>query len=680
MAASDFDRIADFRFVRLLGSGSFAHTYEALRDGKQFAVKVFYDLPATGEAQERFRREISTLRIEHPSLAEYVESGVALSGGRPAAYIAMRYIPGTSLRQYLADRGGKLPLTRALSIAQGIASGLQCLHEHGIVHRDLKPANVYLPTVGGVVILDFGLAGVQDLTTITARGAFIGTLAYCAPEQIRGEADIHSDLYALGAVLFQMITGQLVFQASNELELFDRIRHEDPEPPSALEPSVPAWLDRLILELLAKEPLQRPRAAQTVLDALKEPAQRAATAVRAQYDRNNTPLFVARVTSGSASRAVLDLGLRGHAPDAALGAVTQAAQLDELHRARGMTSAAIAVDTRILDTATSGFRSIAALRSREFLPAGAEPHTPASLRAPGETERVARGDIKEQIKEGADLLRAPAFTIETLDSGWLRRNPRLLESALAARDALAPTLPLFAQVPCTIDALTRRDDRLSIVNRFARGDPDGYWVGIAGAEVCDAEQLAAAFDFLLMLEQLGAPCVWTAPGTLAELAWSIGIAGVEIPLGRAGGFRIPAATRQIRRVDHASRFEFPSLMTSLSADLASQVLASEALPESACECPSCRNASDVPGRLAHADEHNLWAWIQLRDDLGQLDAGQRVERYRFRLKAAAKELAAARKAAPTLRSLRHIQLTEQTLAVVLEEGILDTPRRLRRAS
>jgi len=170
-----------------------------------------------------------------------------------------------------------------------------------------------------------------------------------------------------------------------------------------------------------------------------------------------------------------------------------------------MTSAAIAVDTRILDTATSGFRSIAALRSREFLPAGAEPHTPASLRAPGETERVARGDIKEQIKEGADLLRAPAFTIETLDSGWLRRNPRLLESALAARDALAPTLPLFAQVPCTIDALTRRDDRLSIVNRFARGDPDGYWVGIAGAEVCDAEQLAAAFDFLLMLEQLGAP-------------------------------------------------------------------------------------------------------------------------------------------------------------------------------
>ncbi|MGA2455424.1 MAG: hypothetical protein ABSG93_18100 [Solirubrobacteraceae bacterium] len=293
---------------------------------------------------------------------------------------------------------------------------------------------------------------------------------------------------------------------------------------------------------------------------------------------------------------------------------------------------------------------------------------------------MARGDIKEQIKEGADLLRAPAFTIETLDSGWLRRNPRLLESALAARDALAPTLPLFAQVPCTIDALTRRDDRLSIVNRFARGDPDGYWVGIAGAEVCDAEQLAAAFDFLLMLEQLGAPCVWTAPGTLAELAWSIGIAGVEIPLGRAGGFRIPAATRQIRRVDHASRFEFPSLMTSLSADLAAQVLASEALPESACECPSCRNASDVPGRLAHADEHNLWAWIQLRDDLGQLDAGQRVERYRFRLKAAAKELAAARKAAPTLRSLRHIQLTEQTLAVVLEEGILDTPRRLRRAS
>jgi hypothetical protein len=676
----DFDRIANFRFVRLLGSGSFAHTYEAERDGARFAVKVFYDLPATSEARERFRREVHSLRISHPNLAEYVESGVATCGGRAAAYIAMRYLPGNSLRERLAERGGKLSSQHALAIAQGISAGLMCLHEHGVVHRDLKPANVYLPSAGGVSILDFGFARMLDLTTITARGAFVGTRAYCAPEQIRGETDVHSDLYALGAILFEMLTAQRPFEASNELELIERITHEDPEPPTALEPSVPAWLDRLVLSLLAKEPLQRPRGAQAVLDALHDPARHAAVAVREPYDRDSKPLLVARVTTASAARAVVDVGLQGQIPDVAIGAITQPTQLDELHRARGLAGVAVAVDTRLLETATAGFRSIAALRDRRFLPAGAEPHTPASLRATGEAQRVARGDIQEQIDEGANLLRAPAFTVDALECGWLRRNPRLLEVSLAARDAVAPSLPLYAQVPCTIEALTRRDDRLSIVNRYARGLPDGYAVGIAGAEASSAEQLAGALDFVLMLEELGAPCIWALPTTLAELAWSLGVAGVEIPLGRVGGFRLPSAVRQIRRTDRASRFEFPSLMTSLSADLAAEALESGLLPESACGCPSCKRASSIVERLTNADQHNLWTWIQLRESLAALDLGQRVEHYRFRLKAATKQLVAARKPVPPLRSLRHIALAERTVAVVLEEGVLDTARRLRRAS
>ena len=677
---ADFDRIANFRFVRLLGSGSFAQTYEAERDGERFAIKVFYDLPATVETQERFRREVQSLRIPHPNLAEYVESGVAACGGRPAAYIAMRYLPGNSLRERIAEGGGKISSEQALRVAQGISAGLLCLHEHGVVHRDLKPANVYLPSAGGVVILDFGLARMLDLTTITARGAFVGTRAYCAPEQIRGESDIHSDLYALGAILFEMLTGHRPFEASNELELIERITREDPEPPAALEPSVPAWLDRLVLSLLAKEPLQRPRGAQAVLDALRDPARHAAVAVREPYDRDSKPLLLTRVTNVAAARAVLDVGLQGGTPDAAIAAITQPTQLDELHRARGLAGVAVAVDTRVLDTATGGFRSIAALRDRRFLPSGAEPHTPASLRAPGETERVARGDIQEQIDEGADLLRASAFAVDTPESGWLRRNPRLLEVSLAARDALAPSLPLYAHVPCTIDALTRRDDRLSIVNRYARGFPDGYLVGIAGAEASSAEQLAGALDFVLMLEQLGAPCVWALPTTLAELAWSMGVAGVEIPLGRVGGFRLPSAVRQIRRTDRASRFEFPSLMTSLAADLAAEALESGLLPECACECSSCKRASSIAERLAHADEHNLWAWIELRESLAPLDVGQRVERYRVRLEAATKQIAAARKPVAGLRSLRHTALAERTVAVVLEEGILDTSRRLRRAS
>ena len=677
--AAQFDRIAGYRFLRLLGSGSFAHTYLAERDAKRYAVKVFHDLPATSHARKRFEREVLSLRISHPNLAEYVQSGVDTCGGRPAAYIAMNYVPGVSLRDRLLEQGGKLPWESVLMIARDVAAGLWCLHEHGIAHRDLKPANIYLPRAGGAIILDFGLAAVQDLSTITARGAFVGTRAYCAPEQIRGEADVHSDLYALGSVLFEALTGQRTFPASNELELIDRIRYEDPEPPAALEPSVPAWLDRLVLELLAKEPLQRPRSAKAVQDALRDPARHAATATRAPYDRATSPLLVTSVTNRAASHAILDLALQGVAPDIAIAAITQPEVLNDLHQARGLSGGPFAVDTRVLDTATGGFRAVAALRDRRFLPAAAAPHTPASLRASAELDRVARGDIGEQVDENANVLRATAFAVDSIHSGWLRRDPRLLEASLAARDALAPDAPLFACVPCTIDAIAHRDDRLSIVNRFARGWPDGYWVGIEGVEASSPDQIAGAIDFVLMLQQLGAGCVWTLPGTLAELAWSLGVSGVDVPLGRVGGFRLPVSTRRVRRTDHASRFEFASVMTSLSAEHAAQALDDDALPESDCPCPSCQRAAGTAERLAHADEHNLWIWTTLRDDLASLDAQARLERYRFRLRSAAKQLTVARKALPALRSLRHVALAEQTVATVLREGILDTPARLRRA-
>jgi hypothetical protein len=675
-----FDRIAGYRFVRLLGSGSFAHTYLAQRDGEQFAVKVFHDLPASGYDQERFRREVLSLRISHANLAEYVQSGVDTFGGRPVAFIAMRYVAGASLRERLLEHGGKLPWQQAVAIARDVAAGLSCLHEHGIAHRDLKPANIYLPRAGGAIILDFGLAAVQELATITSRGAFVGTRAYCAPEQIRGEADVHSDLYALGAVLFEALTGQRPFPASNELELIDRIRYEDPEPPAALEPSVPRWLDDLILNLLAKEPLLRPRGANAVLDALRDLAHHRVPAISEPYDRHAAPLLVTCVTTRSASRAVVDLALHGIGPDIAVAAITQPTVLDDLHHAAGLAGTSLAVDTRVLDTATGGYRGVAALRDRAFLPAGAGPHTPGSLRSSAEVDRVARGDIREQIDQGAGVLRATAFTIDSLESGWLRRNPRLLEASLDAREAFGFSGAMYARVPCTIDALTHHNDRLTIVNRFARGEPDGYWVAVAGLEVSGADQITGALDFVLMLQQLGAPCLWTLPGTLAELAWSLGVGGVEVPLGRAGGFRLPTSTRQTRQTDHAPRFEFRSVMTSLSAQDAAQALKEGVFAESDCDCPSCRRASSIEERLAFADEHNLWTWVCLRSDLAGLDADARVERYQMRLPRAAEQLKAARRSLPALRSLRHIALAQQTLDVVLREGILDTPRRLRRSA
>ena len=239
-----FDRIADFHFIRLLGSGSFAHTYLAERDGEHFAVKVFNDLPAKPSAQARFAREVAALRIQHPNLAEYVAER-----GRIA-----RWTPGRIHRD--AVPAGPLAASRCLTIMTDAWPGLKrsplpavlrrasivCIATVLFIVTSSPPMSIVTES-GGVLILDFGLARLQDLATITSRGAFVGTPAYCAPEQIRGEPDIHSDLYALGAIVFEALTGQVPFRAEHQLELMRQITEEDPEAPTALRPEVPGWLD-----------------------------------------------------------------------------------------------------------------------------------------------------------------------------------------------------------------------------------------------------------------------------------------------------------------------------------------------------------------------------------------------------------------------------------------------------
>lgn len=175
---------------------------------------------------------------------------------------------------------------------------------------------------------------------------------------------------------------------------------------------------------------------------------------------------------------------------------------------------------------------------------------------------------------------------------------------------------------------------------------------MAGIESSSPDQIAGALHFALMLQELGAPCTWSLPGPLAELAWSLGVAGVEIPLGRRGGFALPSAVRQVRRRPAAARFELPSLLTSLDIDTARALLSHDAVPEADCPCPTCVAATTSEERVAHADSHNLWTWLMRRDALRALDAAGRVERYETRLRDATTPLRDAGTLLPRLRWLR----------------------------
>ena len=178
-----------------------------------------------------------------------------VDGGTP--YLVMELVTGRTLRQVL-DEVGPLPAGQAAAIAAAVCEGLEAAHAAGLVHRDIKPANIILAGAE-VKILDFGIARAEGTAAGTATGTVLGTAAYMSPEQAAGRpAGPASDLYALGCVLFEMLTGAPPFTAESAVGLAHRQVHDDPGPPSARRPGLPASLDQMTTRLLAKDPADRP--------------------------------------------------------------------------------------------------------------------------------------------------------------------------------------------------------------------------------------------------------------------------------------------------------------------------------------------------------------------------------------------------------------------------------------
>jgi serine/threonine protein kinase len=261
---------ARYRLVRRLGSGGMAVVYLArhVMIERMSAIKILrQDLGLNVSHRERFLREARAVnRINHPNIVEITDFGE--DGG--LVFLVMEYVEGESLQSALVS--GRFDLERALRVALQIAAALGRAHELGVIHRDLKPENVLLVPRGGTdfaKLTDFGIAKIVDAPAITFTEQRFGTPGYIAPEYIDGEpATALGDLYALGVVTYQMVTGALPFDAKVPVELLAQALNGVPVRPSARTPGVPADLEELILRMIARRPEDRPRDAHAIRDAL----------------------------------------------------------------------------------------------------------------------------------------------------------------------------------------------------------------------------------------------------------------------------------------------------------------------------------------------------------------------------------------------------------------------------
>jgi serine/threonine-protein kinase len=264
-------RLIDGRYqVRSrIARGGMATVYLAtdLRLERRVAIKIMHGhLADDSTFKSRFVQEArSAARLAHPNVVNVFDQGQ----DSDMAYLVMEYLPGITLRDLLKDYG-KLTPEQTIDIMEAVLSGLAAAHKAGIVHRDLKPENVLLADDGRIKIGDFGLARAASANTATGQ-ALLGTIAYLSPELVtRGVADARSDIYALGIMMYEMLTGQQPFLGEQPMQIAYQHANDAVPAPSSKNPAVPAELDELVLWATEKDPDRRPRDAREMLDRLLE--------------------------------------------------------------------------------------------------------------------------------------------------------------------------------------------------------------------------------------------------------------------------------------------------------------------------------------------------------------------------------------------------------------------------
>jgi len=249
--------IGKYRLLKKIGKGGMGEVYLAQNEetGREVALKILpSELTRNTQYIERFRREATSVaRLEHPHIIKVYE----IDEQDGVYFFSMEYLGGLTLRSFI-DRSGRIPVPDAVAIITDIAGALEFAHSRGIIHRDVKPDNIIADESGAFKVMDFGIARMEEGTQLTVTGSIMGTPDYMSPEQASGKkVDLRADIYSLGIVFYEMVTGKLPFSGKTAGEVLQLHIRQVPESPKTINPDIPGKLASVINKMIEKQPSDR---------------------------------------------------------------------------------------------------------------------------------------------------------------------------------------------------------------------------------------------------------------------------------------------------------------------------------------------------------------------------------------------------------------------------------------
>jgi serine/threonine-protein kinase len=591
--------VGGYKIGKLLGVGAFGETYIAIKEGKQFALKLIKEEAVLkGFDINRFKRECRSLeKIKHDNIVKLIEYGQAKIGNDLRYFLVMEYLSGQDLEKYFQSNSFEIDEKSLKNILVQVLSGLNAMHKKNILHRDIKPQNIFITDNGVIKLLDFGLVKMIDYTTLTMTGEGPkGTPLYIPPEAIRGEKlDYRSDLYSLGVMIYYIVTkGNYPFKARNILQLINMALNQPPTVPKTYNKRISNEFENLILMLLSKQPYERNILHEELAEAIK-----------------TTPIILETVIRGSKKTSKLKkevwYRLLPTEKSEILEFIKNSGELNGIEYVANYLpryqktlkelqekNVKYFFDPATNRLAYSTFSQTKGLVALPYCWDSFNRLTPDKLKDITSIKRYVSQVIDWQAQWGVDFFVAPFHYHHNLGDPWLETDIKLLHETVDYARKKYKNMKVYSGICLNMEEYTTETNRLALLNEFSICKPDGFI--FYGDEINETTtnpaRLYAYIETIRLFSKLGKKIIGARLGTLGLGVLASGADIVTTGLASLTGFSERGLLQERGKgYTMKTKYYIPQLMLTLPVKLAKDIINED--KSLACNCNFCKKSSNI---------------------------------------------------------------------------------------